>query len=85
MGTAKASLTLVDTELGTRPQLKYFNGSPCPKDKNSKLSTQIAFHCEPKAGKVNLYFFFFPFSKLFKIKQIFHVHTGNTDFTRYSR
>lgn len=52
MGYPRASLTFVRTDNGSRPQLKYFEGNVCPQDKQTKLSSQIEFYCDPAAGKV---------------------------------
>ncbi|XP_031627910.1 cation-independent mannose-6-phosphate receptor isoform X2 [Contarinia nasturtii] len=51
LGYPRASLTFVRTEHGSRPQLKYFDGNVCPQDKQTKLSSQIEFYCDPAAGK----------------------------------
>lgn len=52
LGYPRASLTFVNTDHGSRPQLKYLDGSFCPHDKSTKLSSQIEFYCDPSAGKV---------------------------------
>lgn len=52
MGYPRVSLTLVNTDYGYRPQLKYLDGSSCQEDPSSKLSSQIDFYCDPMAGKV---------------------------------
>lgn len=51
LGYPRVSLTLVDTDHGHRPQLKYFDGSFCPQDRATKMSSQIEFYCDPAAGK----------------------------------
>lgn len=52
LGYPRASLTLVSTDYGSRPQLKYLDGTICPQDPHTKLSSQIEFNCDPTAGKV---------------------------------
>lgn len=42
----------MDTDHGPRPQLKYLDGSFCPQDRHTKMSSQIDFYCDPAAGKV---------------------------------
>lgn len=51
LGFADVSLTVVDTSHGSRAQLKYLRGSPCPADKSEDLSMVIEFYCDPKAGR----------------------------------
>uniref|UniRef100_A0A0P6IVT0 Putative cation-independent mannose-6-phosphate receptor n=1 Tax=Aedes aegypti TaxID=7159 RepID=A0A0P6IVT0_AEDAE len=47
MGYPDISLIIVRD----RVQLKYLRGSDCPQDKDTKLSTEIEFYCQPKAGR----------------------------------
>lgn len=57
LGYPRMSLTLVDTDHGHRPQVKYLDGSFCPQDHHTKMSSQIEFYCDPAAGKVFRFFF----------------------------
>lgn len=52
LGFPHTSLTFVKTDHGSRPQLKYLDGSICPQDAKTKMSSQIEFFCDPTAGKV---------------------------------
>lgn len=52
LGYPRASLTLVNTDYGFRPQLKYLGGSICSQDPHTRMSSQIDFYCDPSAGKV---------------------------------
>ncbi|KXJ84296.1 hypothetical protein RP20_CCG013618 [Aedes albopictus] len=47
MGYPDVSLIIVRD----RVQLKYLRGSACPQDKDTELSSEIEFYCQPKAGR----------------------------------
>uniref|UniRef100_A0A7G3ADR9 Putative cation-independent mannose-6-phosphate receptor n=1 Tax=Lutzomyia longipalpis TaxID=7200 RepID=A0A7G3ADR9_LUTLO len=53
LGYPDVSLTMVNTAAGSRAQLKYLRGSDCPADKDTKLSSEINFSCDPKVGRGN--------------------------------
>ncbi|XP_055710305.1 cation-independent mannose-6-phosphate receptor isoform X2 [Phlebotomus papatasi] len=53
LGYPDVSLTMVNTPLGSRAQLKYLRGSVCPADNATQLSSSIDFYCDPKVGRGN--------------------------------
>lgn len=55
MGYPYASLTIVNTDAGPKPQLKYLKGNNCPHDPATQLSSQIEFYCNATAGKVSIF------------------------------